>query len=318
MTWPNGSDSGGAVDRRAVLAAFAALAASGVAGLAKADGDPPSPGPWPISLAQWSLHRQLRAGTVDALDFPALARHRFGLAAVEHVNQFYSPRMSGRPMPADWATQLRKRADDAGVKSLLIMCDGEGRLGDPDPAARTQAVENHRPWLEAATTLGCHSIRVNAASEGSPDEQRRLASDGLGRLADLAKPLGLNVIVENHGGISSDGLWLAATLRSAGRDNLGSLPDFGNFRLSETRSSDRYRGVEAMLPLARGVSAKSYDFDAEGAETTIDYPRMMALVAASGYRGHLGVEYEGDRLSEDEGVRATIRLLERLGCRRAT
>lgn len=303
------------IDRRGAIATLAAL---GLAGLSFADGEPPAaPAPWPISLAQWSLHRQLRAGTIDALDFPAIARQRFGLAAVEHVNQFYSPRMSGRTMPADWARQLRKRADDAGVRSLLIMCDGEGRLGDPDAKARGEAVENHRPWLDAAATLGCHSIRVNAASEGSAEEQRKLAADGLGRLADRAKSLGLDVIVENHGGLSSDGLWLAATLRTAGRGNLGSLPDFGNFRLSPDRWSDRYRGVEALLPLARGVSAKSHDFDAAGDETSTDYPRMMALVAASGYRGAIGVEYEGDRLSEDEGVRATIRLLERLGCRRA-
>jgi sugar phosphate isomerase/epimerase len=315
MTWPNGSEVTVGVDRRG---AIAALAAFGLAGLARADGEPPAESaPWPISLAQWSLHRQLRAGTVDVFEFPTVARQRFGLAAIELVNQFYSPRMSGRAVPGDWASRLRKRADDAGVKSLLIMCDGEGRLGDPDAAARTQAIENHRPWLDAAATLGCQSIRVNAASEGSGEEQRKLAADGLGRLADLAKPMGLSVIVENHGGLSSDGAWLAATLRAAGRGNLGSLPDFGNFRVAPDRWSDRYRGVEALLPLARGVSAKSHDFDANGDESSIDYSRMMALVAASGYRGAIGVEYEGVRLSEDEGVRATIRLLERLGCRRA-
>jgi L-ribulose-5-phosphate 3-epimerase len=314
MTWPSGSEPAAALGRRAAIAALGAL---GLVGFSLADAEPPSPPSRPISLAQWSLHRQIRAGTIDALDFPAVARRRFGLAAVEYVNQFYAPKMSGREVRGDWASELRRRASDAGVRGLLIMCDGEGRLGDPDAAARTQAIENHRPWLDAAATLGCHSIRVNAASEGTPDEQRKLAADGLGRLADLAKPLGLAVIVENHGGLSSDGLWLAGTLRAAARENLGSLPDFGNFRLSPDRWSDRYRGVEALLPLARGVSAKSHDFDANGDETSTDYARMMALVAASGYRGAIGVEYEGDRLSEDEGVRATIRLLERLGCRRA-
>ena len=196
MTWRSGSDVTVGIDRRGAIATLAAL---GLAGLSFADGEPPAAqAPWPISLAQWSLHRQLRAGTIDALDFPAIARQRFGLAAVEYVNQFYSPRMSGRAMPEGWARQLRKRADDAGVKSLLIMCDGEGRLGDPDAKARGEAVENHRPWLDAAATLGCHSIRVNAASQGDAEEQRKLAADGLGRLADFAKPLGRRGIRRLH------------------------------------------------------------------------------------------------------------------------
>jgi len=314
MTWPSASERTGAArtGRREAMAVVAGTVA--LPFLAAAASPAPS---WPISLAQWSLHRQLRAGAIDPLDFPTVARERFGLAAVEYVNQFYAERMSGRPVPADWASRLRRRADDAGVRSLLIMCDGEGRLGDPDPAARARAIENHRPWLDAAATLGCHAIRVNAASEGDPDTQRSFAADGLGRLADLARPMGLAVIVENHGGLSSDGEWLAGTLRAADRANLGSLPDFGNFRVSRDRWADRYRGVAALLPFARGLSAKSHDFDATGAETSTDYARMMALVAASDYRGPIGVEYEGDRFSEDEGIRATIRLLERFGGRRA-
>jgi sugar phosphate isomerase/epimerase len=194
------------------------------------------------------------------------------------------------------------------------MCDAEGALGDPDPARRRQAVENHHKWVEAAAFLGCHSIRVNAQSEGAYDEQLRLAADGLRRLCEFADGHGIGVLVENHGGLSSDGAWLAATLRAAGHPRAGALPDFGNFLLRRDPEEwyDRYRGVAELMPLARAVSAKSHDFDAGGNETHTDYRRMMRIVLDAGYRGHVGVEYEGERLSEDEGIRATVRLLERV------
>lgn len=270
---------------------------------------PPRPAepPFRISLAQWSLHRTLFAGRLDHLDFPKAAKQEFGIDAVEYVNQFWKKKGD-----AAYDRELRKRCDDQGVRSLLIMCDGEGALGDPDEARRTRAVENHRKWLDSAAILGCHSIRVNAHSGGTYDEQRDRAADGLRRLCELADPMGLNVIVENHGGLSSNGAWLAAVMKQVAHARAGTLPDFGNFRISEKESYDRYKGVEELMPFARGVSAKSYDFDEDGNETTIDYRRMLRIVAAAGYSGFIGIEYEGGRLSEAEGIAATRRLLERI------
>jgi L-ribulose-5-phosphate 3-epimerase len=256
-----------------------------------------------ISLAQWSLHRTLFDGTIDNLDFPREAKRTYGIDAVEYVNQFFKDKAKD----LKYLGELSQRAADVGVRNLLIMCDGLGKLGDPDAAARTAAIENHFPWVEAAKRLGCHSIRVNAASAGSFDEQQKLAADGLSRLAEYAGQLELNVIVENHGGLSSDGGWLASVMRLVDRPNVGTLPDFGNFY-----DYDRYQGVEELLPYAKGVSAKSHAFDAEGNETKTDYRRMLRLVIAAGYSGFVGIEYEGQDLPEPVGIKATKKLLERV------
>jgi len=261
-----------------------------------------------LSLAQWSLNRRLRSGDLDALDFPAFAKSSFGIEAVEYVNQFFMDKAEDR----SFLRELRMRCDDNGVRSLLIMCDREGNLGDPDPAARTQAVENHYKWADAARYLGCHSIRVNAASSGSYEDQRSYAIDGLRRLAEFGGERGLNVIVENHGGLSSNGRWLSEVIRGVGRDNCGTLPDFGNFRVGPDEEYDRYQGVMELMPFAKGVSAKSYGFDAAGNETLIDYRRMLRIVLDAGYRGHIGVEWEGREPGDVEGIRLTRDLLLRL------
>ena len=263
-----------------------------------------------ISLAQWSLNRRLFNGDLDPLDFPVFAKTSFGIEAVEYVNQFFMDKALDRV----WLGNLKSRCEGEGVRSLLIMCDREGNLGDPDAAARTTAVENHYKWVEAAQFLGCHSVRVNAGSAGTYEEQRALATDGLRRLSEFAADFGLNVIVENHGGLSSNGQWLAAVISGVGLDNCGTLPDFGNFFITRQPPDeyDRYRGVTELMPFAKGVSAKSYGFDAEGNETTIDYRRMLRIVLDAGYRGHVGVEWEGMSPTDLEGVRLTQQLLERI------
>lgn len=260
-----------------------------------------------ISLAQWSLHRMIHAGQLDNLDFPAFAKNEFGISAIEYVNQFFKDKAKDEA----YLTKLKQNCEDHGVKSLLIMVDGEGNLGDPDDRRRQRAVENHHRWVDAAKFLGCHSIRVNAGSSGGYRQQARLASDGLRKLCDYAQPHGINVIVENHGGYSSNGQWLAWVIRTTNRDNCGTLPDFGNFRISENQHYDRYVGVSALMPFAKGVSAKSNDFDEAGNEIHTDYMKMLQIVIDSGYDGYVGVEYEGGKLSETEGIRATQRLLER-------
>ena len=263
-----------------------------------------------ISLAEWSLHRALFGGKISNLDFPRIAKDEFGINAVEYVNQFWKDKATD----AAYVAELKKITEGEGITNVLIMCDGEGDLGDADATQRRQAVENHVKWLDAARTLGCHSIRVNARSTGSYDEQMERAADGLRQLSEIGAKHGLNVIVENHGGLSSNGTWLSATIRKVGLENCGTLPDFGNFVIDRKTGEeyDRYRGVEQMMPFARGVSAKTHDFDDAGNETHTDYRRMLRIVLDAGYHGHLGIEYEGDGLDEYAGVRATKRLLEKV------
>jgi sugar phosphate isomerase/epimerase len=256
-----------------------------------------------ISLAEWSLHRTIFGGKLSNLDFPATAKKEFGIDAVEYVNQFFKDKAKDEKYLAD----LKQRCTDEGVKSLLIMCDGEGALGDPDAAKRTKAVENHYKWVEAAKFLGCHAIRVNAHSEGSFEEQQERAADGLRRLSEFAAKHEINVIVENHGGLSSNGKWLAGVMKNVDLKNCGTLPDFGNFG-----NYDRYQGVEETMPFAKGVSAKSHDFDEQGNETHTDYLKMMKIVLAAGYHGYVGVEYEGGKIEEAAGLKATKKLLERV------
>jgi len=260
-----------------------------------------------ISLAQWSLHRTIRGGDLDPLDFASKARS-FDIDAIEYVNQFFMDRAAD----FEYLGEMKRRAEAEGVTSLLIMCDGEGALADPDGAKRRKAIENHFKWAVAARYLGCHSIRVNAAGAGDYDEQMKLAADSLNRLATLAEPYEIDVIVENHGGLSSNGAWLAGVMKLSDNPRVGTLPDFGNFHLGGGEEYDRYKGVEEMMPFAKAVSAKSHDFDAQGFETHTDYRRMMKLVVGAGYRGRVGIEFEGDGVSEDDGIRRTKALLERV------
>lgn len=267
-----------------------------------------------ISLAEWSLHRNLFDGKLSNLDFPATAKNEFGITAVEYVNQFFKDKAKDK----DYLNELNKRCDDLGVDQVLIMIDGEGNLAASDDKTRRQSVENHYKWVEAAKHLGCHSIRVNARGDGTKEEQKKAAVEGLGSLATFAKDYDINVIVENHGGHSSNGQWIAGVMEQVGMTNCGTLPDFGNFCIESEGGTcveeyDRYKGVKEMMPYAKGVSAKSYAFNEQGQETTIDYGRMLKIVQNAGYTGHIGIEYEGDELNEYEGIRATKALLEQEG-----
>ncbi|MEJ2753351.1 MAG: TIM barrel protein [Chloroflexota bacterium] len=246
-----------------------------------------------ISLAQWSLHRTLFDGPMDNLDFPQVAQNTFGISAVEWVNQFFADKAEDMA----YLTDMKNRCDNEGVQSLLIMIDGEGNLGATDSAERTQAVENHFKWVDAAKDLGCHSIRVNAAGSGSAEEVQQAAVDGLGQLAEYASSVQLNVLVEA---------------------NCGTLPDFGNFCIEEGPDDcadmyDRYQGVRELMPFAKAVSAKSHDFNAEGQEVHTDYAQMMQIVKDAGYTGYVGIEYEGQEVSEEQGIQLTKDLLLRVG-----
>ena len=275
-----------------------------------------------ISLAQWSLHRSLYSGELDHLDFAKISKINFGIDAIEYVNSFFFEKAEDK----SYLREMKNRADDYGVKSLLIMCDNEGSLGDPDNQKRQKAVENHYKWHEAAKYLGCHSIRVNAylteslhglevgdyTKTGSYENQVSLAADGLRRLTEFGANLGMNTIVENHGGLSSDGSWLASVMKAVDHPRCGTLPDFGNFRIEGDRWYDRYKGVKELMPFAKAVSAKSHDFDSNGNETQTDFFRMMDIVIDAGYNGYVGIEYEGSGMDEMSGIKATKDLLDRV------
>ena len=278
-----------------------------------------------ISLAQWSLNRSLFGGRITNLDFPGVAKNEFGIDAVEYVNQFFAD----KAQDADYLRELKQRCDDLAVKNVLIMIDLEGYLAEADDAERMRAVENHYKWVEAAQFLGCHAIRVNAfATATGYDAALQAAVDGLGRLCEFAEPHGINVLVENHGGFSSNGQWLGEVMRQVNRPNCGTLPDFGNFCLKRSEPTentleawmatvcleeyDRYKGMEELMPFAKGVSAKANNFDSEGNEPDIDFERILRIVKQAGYTGYIGIEFEGQG-DETEGIIATRDLLIRIG-----
>lgn len=276
-----------------------------------------------ISLAEWSFHRALMAGKMDHLDFPDKAKRVFGISAVEYVNGFFGgSKMDFQTAAKDktYLNELLKRSQDAGVFNHLLMCDDEGPLSSTNEKERLESVENHKKWIEAAKILGCMTVRVNLHGEGAVEERKKASIDALNRLGEFAKPLQINVVVENHGSITSNAEWLADVMKQVGRDNVGTLPDFGNFCISHpwgtiqegcTEMFDIYKGVQLLLPFAKGVSAKSYDFDKNGEQPLIDYKRLISIIKASGFKGYIGIEYEGLNQSEDEGVRNTMSLLKR-------
>lgn len=261
-----------------------------------------------ISLAEWSLHRALNSKEIDHIDFAAIAKNDFSINAIEYVNSFFFNHAKDNA----YLIEMKNRADDHGVKSLLIMCDNEGNLGEPEEKRRIQAVQNHYKWAEAAKFLGCHSIRVNARSFGTYDEQIKLAADGLRRLVEFGDNIEINIIVENHGGLSSNGEWLSSVMKEVNHPRIGTLPDFGNFRIENDNWYDRYKGMKELMPYAKAVSAKSHEFDKNGDETGSDYYRMMDIVLENGYNGYVGIEYEGSKHSEMEGIRLTNKLLKKI------
>ena len=302
--------------RRSFLASSAGLLAAGVAGQVSAAFTAAAP-KFKISLAEWSLHKMLYGGKLDNLDFAATAKNEFGIEGIEYVNQFFKDKANDK----GYLAELNKRAADHGVTQLLIMIDGEGQLGAANVLERAKAVENHYKWVEAAKELGCHSIRVNAGSSGSYEDQIHRAADGLRALSEFGAKHEINVIVENHGGLSSNGKWLSTVIKKVDNPRCGTLPDFGNFAINRGKNEwyDRYQGTEELMPFAKAVSAKTHDFDDSKPFVTIDtnsgketdYVKMLKIVADAGYEGWIGVEYEGRKLDEFAGIKASKALLER-------
>jgi len=307
------------ISRRDFLQKTPALVAAALVAPHLLAAQTPAPAFGEISLAQWSLHKALFKGELTNLDFPGVARQKFGIGTVEYVNQFFKDKAKDHA----YLRALQQRCHDNGVTNHLIMIDGEGDLGSPDAGQRQQAVENHRPWLEAAAYLGCRSVRVNAFGKGTAEQVQQAATAALGQLSAYAQPLGLHVLVENHGSYTSNGQWLLRTIRGVGQANVGILPDFGNFCVRRESGElyagrcveeyDKYQALAEWLPVIKtGVSAKTIDFDAAGNCRETDYYKMLGLLKKAGFRGYLGIEYEGENVSEEEGIRRTKALLEKV------
>lgn len=276
-----------------------------------------------LSLAEWSFHRALEAGQMDHLDFPARAKNEFGISAVEYVNGFFGGKKMDFKVAAKnkpYLNELLKRSQDAGVFNHLLMCDDEGPLSSLNQKERRESVNNHRKWIEAAAVLGCLTVRVNLHGEGDPEGRKTASIDSLSRLGEFAQPMNINVVVENHGSVTSHGAWLADVMKQVGKPNVGTLPDFGNFCMSHPWGTiqegcdeqyDVYLGIQQMLPFAKGVSAKTYDFDGNGEQPLLNYKKLLGIVKASGFKGYIGIEFEGLNQPEEEGVRNTIALLKK-------
>jgi sugar phosphate isomerase/epimerase len=272
-----------------------------------------------ISLAEWSFHKMLFENRISNLDFPVIAKTTYGIGIVEYVNQFFKDKAHD----TKYLNELLQRCNNHGVKNHLIMVDDEGPLADIDDKKRMRAVENHYKWVDAAKILGCITIRVNAFSEsGTAEDVQSAAVDGVSRLAEYAEKAGINVILENHGGYTSDGKWMLGLMKRINKENVGTLPDFGNFCVQResghvwngkcVNEYDRYQGVFEMMPYAKGVSAKAQSFDEKGNCVETDYFKMFKIIRDSGFRGIVGIEFSNENMSEDEGVRRTKALLEKI------
>lgn len=267
-----------------------------------------------ISLAQWCFNKAIFAGEMSHLDFAKRAKEEFGITAIEYVNQFFPNRANDKA----YINEMKMRADDLGVSSVLIMVDNEGDLAYTDKVKLDESIEKHYKWIEAAQQLGCHAIRVNARGDGEFEDAKAAAVDGLGRLTTFAKDFGISVLVEPHGNYSSHGGWLADVMKQVNMAGCGTLPDFGNFCTKKDKERncleqyDTYKATAELMPYAKGVSAKTFVFDEHGNEANYDYNRLFTIIKESGFKGYVGVEYEGDGLSPAEGVRLTKALLEKM------
>jgi len=266
-------------------------------------------GDFKISLAEWSLHKALFSKQITNLDFPKIAREQYGIDGVEFVNQFFKDKADDSAYLKD----LKARAADNGVTCVLIMIDGEGDLSAESKEERFKAVDNHKRWVDAAAALGCTSIRVNTGHHYSPTNTGA-AAEACSALTEYGSKANINIICENHGGPSSDPDALIALIKAVNSPRFGTLPDFGNFPKDKQGryTIDVYEAIARMMPYAKGVSAKSHDFDKSGRESELDYARILKIVTDAGYNGYVGIEYEGSRLSEPDGIKATKALLESL------
>lgn len=288
------------MDRRRFLALSSSLAAAGLPAFGQN-------GRLRTSLAEWSLHKAIQSRQLLNLDFPMVAKEHFGISGLEFVNQLWEA-----PTQA-YITRLKNNMKKFETQGVLIMCDGEGMMGHSVKAERIKSADLHRKWVDYAAELGCHSIRTNMYPDKAPntsnevDEFLKCCVESFTRLCEYGKANNINIIIENHGGISSNPDVVARLMKMVNLPNFGTLPDFGNF----PKETDKYEAVGKLMPFAKGVSFKCHDFGPDGKESLMDMDRMMKVVLDSGFKGWVGIEYEGTRLSEFMGVQAAKRFLDR-------
>jgi len=286
-----------------------------------------------IAISQFSLASDFWTGKLKALDFPAKVKKDFDITGLDYCSMFFADKAKDSAFLND----LKQRSADAGTYNLRIMVDGEGVLGDLDETKRLKAVDNHYKWIDAAAMLGCPMIRVNVEGDGNTDDVAKAAADSLGRLIEYGKKDKVDVIVENHVGISCNGGWLAGVMKQVNSKHCGTLADFGNFCINRTKPEeqtiaaymktkcleeyDRYKGIQELMPFAKGVHAKTHLFDANGNDTETDFVKMFSIIKRSGFKGWVSLEYEGGlfkmynpaapNLGNDDGVKATKALVEK-------
>jgi sugar phosphate isomerase/epimerase len=268
------------------------------------------------TLAQWSFHRDLFDGKIDSVDF-INAAGEMGFIGVEYVSQFFQDKVE------DFAyfDTLNAAAKKAGIKNIMIQVDNIGNLSSSDPEQRNQALADGKKWVDAASYLGCALMRVNAHGEGSPEEIKANSIEAIGELAEYAKTKGVQIIIENHGGISNDGAWLADLISKLADKNVAGLADFHNWCIERENGElwgapcikeyDAYHGFAELIGTAKSVSVKALEFDANGDETSMDFVKFFQIMKTASYDGYLGVEYEGSSLPSREGILKTKALAEK-------
>ena len=294
-----------------------------------------------ISLQCYSFASSLFTKKMNIIDFPKIVREDFNIDAAEYWNR---PMVEKR-RDSNFIRELNKRTNDYGLENTFMLVDlinfqtGESKsLCSRDKIERNFAIEEHKEWIEFSKAIGCKGIRVNLWSDNmTRSEVKSISQDSLGELLEFSNKINMSIVIENHGGYTSDAKWLIDLIKSINHPKLGTLPDFGtrNFcikRAPKTESGifgsqcvdqyDKYKGVKEMLPYAKGISAKSHTFNNDGEEMSTDYKKMINLIKASGFNDYIAIEYEGaimalyakgnsKFLSSHEGILATKKLIEK-------
>lgn len=246
-----------------------------------------------ISLATWSIVRSHRAGVWKLPDVARICREDFGIDGIEYVTGFFDSVNYG------YLQSLNRQAEEHGVENVLIMVDGEGPMVAEEKSERMQAAINHRKWVDIAGYLGCHAIRCNAFGGGptydeDPDSIQR-AAESFSALVEYAREFEINIIIENHGGLSSDPRWLPDLCQAMDSNHFGLLPDYGNYNLDEVNV---YEAIDQAMPYAKGVSVKA-GWQPDGSHPQYDVERLLGISLESGYSGYWGIE-SGLRRSRDD------------------
>jgi len=266
-----------------------------------------------IALAGWSIHRRFRRehDPLKLLDYPGLAVEEFEINKIELNSPFFlyenQAQQATSPVAGSYLKQLKAAADAACVQIVGIAVDGHGNLGSVDPAERKQAIENHRKWFDICQVLGCGAFRANSGGHGnqSTAEEIKASTESFAQLAKWAEAAGINILMENHWGISVNPDTMVQIITAVSSRNFGALADFGNF-------PDEYRleGLRKIAPHTKFVHAKFLEFDADGEDRRINGRACIEIFKKANYRGLFGIEFEG-KGDDHEGVVRSKALLQK-------